>query len=170
MKGTRILIIDDEEEVLEQLGYAMTQAGYQVDLARDGDVGWEHFQQKLHPVVITDLRMPQSRDGLEVLEEIKRLWPATHVIVLTGHGGKADAIQSLRLQAFDYIEKGSSQTLPVLKEAVARACEDAGLSAELPGMPNELALSVSPEELQTLIAELPFSISDEINKLRKVEA
>jgi DNA-binding NtrC family response regulator len=170
MKGTRILIIDDEEEVLEQLGYAMTQAGYQVDLARNGDVGWEHFQQKLHPVVITDLRMPQSRDGLEVLEEIKRLWPATHVIVLTGHGGKADAIQSLRLHAFDYIEKGSSQTLSMLKEAVARACEEVGLGAGLPGLPDELSSAAPPEDLQALTATLPFSISDEINKLREAEA
>jgi DNA-binding NtrC family response regulator len=169
MKGTRILVIDDEEPILEQVDYALTHAGYQVDLARDGDAGWDLFQEKLYPVVITDLRMPQSRDGLQVLEEIKKLWPATHVIVLTGHGGKADAIQSLRLQAFDYIEKGSSQTLSMLKDAVARACEEVGLGA-LPGLPDGLPATASSEELQTLTATLPFSISDEINKLREAEA
>jgi len=160
----QLLIIDDEQEnILAPLQRALTKKGYAVDLATNGTEGWTLFQQKLHPIVITDLRMPKSKDGLEVLEDIKKLWPQTQVIIITGHGRKDDAIKSLKLHAFDYIEKGGANMLPDLLDAVARAAQEMGLV--MPALPDMPAYSL--DEVRAMANALPFSISDEINKARE---
>ncbi len=159
-----LLIIDDEQEdILSELHSALTSEGYAVDLANNGNEGWAKFQQKLYPIVITDLRMPQSKDGLEVLEDIKKFWPQTQVIIMTGHGGKDDAIKSLKLHAFDYIEKGGSNMLPDLLNAVARAAEEMDLI--MPAIPDIPTYSL--DEVRAMANQLPFSIGDEINQARE---
>ncbi|MDM8532514.1 response regulator [Anaerolineales bacterium HSG25] len=164
MSNLPLLVIDDEaDDILSELHNALTDEGYEVDLAKDGNKGWNLFQQKLHPIVITDLRMPKSKDGLEVLADIKQMWPQTQVIIITGHGRKDDAIKSLKLHAFDYIEKGGSNMLPDLLDAVARAVQEMGLI--MPDMPNTLPHSLA--EVRAMADQLPFSISDEINMARE---
>ncbi len=123
MKKHKILLIDDEKLIREQLEEALIDEGYDVELATNGTDGWERFQKGHHPIVVTDLRMPKSLDGLKVLENIKKQKLSTEVIIITGHGGKYDAIQCLNLEALRYVEKGGSDMLDNLLNAIKLAIE-----------------------------------------------
>lgn len=120
MGKRKILFIDDEIGMLDEYLKIMTDHGYEVKTAQNGHQAWEIFQKSTFLVVITDLRMHDG-DGLFVLENIKKLHPATQVIIVTAHGGKEDAIKALRLNASDFIEKGSENTIPSLLHAIEKA-------------------------------------------------
>jgi DNA-binding NtrC family response regulator len=126
MKPTKVLIIEDEQTARQQYAKKLSKAGFNVDQAETATKGWELFQDHFYPVVVTDLRMVgvESIDGLEALEKIKQLSPATQVIVVTGHGAEEDAIKSLKLRAFDYLKKGHSSLPNELVDSVKRAEEE----------------------------------------------
>ena len=100
----KILLIDDEEGIRKLLGISLRDAGYPVSIAIDGERGIELFQEESPEIVLTDIKMP-GLDGIEVLRRIKAMSPDTEVIVITGHGEMELAIQSLQLDASDFITK-----------------------------------------------------------------
>lgn len=129
MEKRKILFVDNEIEMLDEYLKIMTDHGYDVKTAENGSKAWEIFQKSIFLVVITDLRMPK-KDGLFVLENIKKLHPATQVIIITGVGEKEDAIKALRLHASDYVEKGSENTIPYLLKAIEKAFTQAEIQIE----------------------------------------
>jgi signal transduction histidine kinase len=100
----KILLIDDEEGIRKLLGISLRDAGYPVTIAIDGERGIELFQEESPEIVLTDIKMP-GMDGMEVLRRIKAMSPETEVIVITGHGEMELAIQSLQLDASDFVTK-----------------------------------------------------------------
>lgn len=104
MGEPRVLVVEDESDIRRHVVRALEREGMTVDQAPDGEQGWTVFERTLHPVVVLDLRMPR-RDGLTLLRMIHERRPETQVIILTGHGGKDDAIQALNLHAAAYLEK-----------------------------------------------------------------
>jgi len=104
MGEPRVLVVEDESDIRKHIVRALEREGMTVDQAADGEQGWVAFEQALHPIVVLDLRMPK-RDGLTLLRMIHDRRPETQVIILTGHGGKADAIQAVNLHAAAYFEK-----------------------------------------------------------------
>ncbi|RPH84621.1 MAG: response regulator, partial [Desulfobacteraceae bacterium] len=100
----KILLIDDEEGIRKLLGISLRDAGYPVSIASDGERGIALFQEESPEIILTDLKMP-GLDGIEVLRRIKAMSPDTEVIVITGHGEMELAIQSLQLDASDFITK-----------------------------------------------------------------
>lgn len=100
----KLLLIDDEEGIRKVLGITLRDAGYEVVLANDGERGIELFQQEKPCVILTDIKMP-GLDGIGVLKRIKSLDSDTEVIMITGHGEMELAIQSLQLNASDFITK-----------------------------------------------------------------
>lgn len=100
----KLLLIDDEEGIRKVLGITLRDAGYEVVLANDGEKGIELFQQEKPCVILTDIKMP-GLDGIGVLKRIKSIDPETEVIMITGHGEMELAIQSLQLNASDFITK-----------------------------------------------------------------
>lgn len=100
----KLLVIDDEEGIRKVLGISLRDAGYEVLEAANGEIGMDLFQCENPPIVITDIKMP-GLDGMAVLERIKSISPDTEVIMITGHGEMALAIQSLQLNASDFITK-----------------------------------------------------------------
>ncbi len=111
---SKVLLIDDEEPIRKVVGLYLRSHGYEVITAEDGQRGIELFQRESPPIVLTDIKMP-GMDGIEVLERIKQMSPETEVIVITGHGDMDLAIQSLQLDASDFITK------PVGNEALSVA-------------------------------------------------
>ena len=85
----KILIIDDEPYILLMLKKMLERAGYEVDLASNGDEGLELFQKVTVDLVITDIIMPE-KEGLETIREMKRLCPDLKIIAMSG-GGKVSA-------------------------------------------------------------------------------
>jgi|LGOV01.1.fsa_nt_gb signal transduction histidine kinase len=118
---SKVLLIDDEEPIRKIVGLYLRTKGYEVFTAADGQKGIELFQRESPPIVLTDIKMP-GMDGIEVLKRIKQISPETEVIIITGHGDMDLAIQSLQLDASDFITKpvGSEALSVALKRAEER--------------------------------------------------
>jgi PAS domain S-box-containing protein len=114
----KILLIDDEPDILRVLGISLKADGYEVIPALNGAEGLEAFAREKPSIVITDIKMP-GMDGIEVLEKIKERDPDTEVIIITGHGDIDNAIESLKYGASDFINK------PIRDEALSIALERA---------------------------------------------
>ena len=100
----RILVIDDEEEILLNLEDLLSDEGYQVRTAGSGEDALAACEEEPFHLVITDLRMPPP-DGMEVLRQVKRRWPGTEVVLLTAYATRDTAREALREGAFEYVEK-----------------------------------------------------------------
>jgi len=99
-----IMIAEDDPTVGESIRLLLKKRGYSILLASNGKEGLQLFRQKSIDLVITDLVMPKM-DGIELLEEVKKLRPETEVIVISAQGTIEKAVQAMKLGAFDFIEK-----------------------------------------------------------------
>ena len=100
----KILLVDDEADIREVLNLSLSDLGYQVFEAENGDMALEIFKEVLPPIVLTDIKMPHM-DGIELLQKVKLENPETEVIMITGHGDMDLAIKSLKYEATDFISK-----------------------------------------------------------------
>jgi len=116
-----ILLVDDEKRFLETTRKLMERKGYTVFTAPGGAEALECLRTRLVHVVILDVKMP-GMDGNQVLQEIKRLYPMTEVILLTGHATIESAIDGLKAGACDYMMKPADleEVLAKVEEAGAR--------------------------------------------------
>ncbi|MCJ7552391.1 MAG: sigma-54 dependent transcriptional regulator, partial [Ignavibacteriaceae bacterium] len=100
----RILVVDDEQLIRENLSYILKKEGYEVDEAENGKIAYDKLVENPFDVVITDIEMPMMK-GTELLEKIRRIDLQTAVIVITAFGSLDTAIAALRNGASDYILK-----------------------------------------------------------------
>ncbi len=100
----KILLIDDDEDILDVMTITLKDAGYSVICAPDGYTGLMLTTREEPQIVITDIKMP-GLNGLEVLEKIKKLKPETEVIITTGFGDIEKAVKALQYDASDFISK-----------------------------------------------------------------
>jgi PAS domain S-box-containing protein len=110
----KLLLIDDEPDILRVLSMSLKADGYDVVSASNGTDGVAAFEKERPDIVITDIKMP-GMDGIEVLRKIKALNADTEVIIITGHGDIENAIEALKHGASDFINK------PVRDEALSIA-------------------------------------------------
>ena len=103
---SRILIIEDEASIRRVLTKILSEENdsYQVEEAEDGVIGFEKITQNDYDLVLCDIKMPKM-DGVEVLQEVKKIKPEIPIVMISGHGDMETAIQTMRLGAFDYISK-----------------------------------------------------------------
>ncbi len=99
-----ILIVDDDEVFRTQLGRAFERRGYDVRLAADADEAIAHANEESPELAVLDLRMP-GRSGLELLPILLDIDSTTRVVVLTGWGSIATAVEATRLGAVNYLPK-----------------------------------------------------------------
>jgi len=104
MSKGKVLVIDDEEIVRISCRRALTPEGYEVSQAKNGIEGLQMLEKERYDLVLTDLKMPDM-DGIEVLRIIRKKWPEVQVIIITGYQTVDTAVKSIKLGAFDYIEK-----------------------------------------------------------------
>ncbi|HEU5359910.1 MAG TPA: sigma-54 dependent transcriptional regulator [Candidatus Deferrimicrobiaceae bacterium] len=100
----KILIIDDELQILGFLEDLFRTEGWAVETADSGSSGIERLEQNRFDIVLTDLKMP-GPDGIEVLRTAKKLQADTEVIMMTGYGTVDSAIEAMRAGAFHYLAK-----------------------------------------------------------------
>jgi len=110
----KLLLIDDEPDILRVLTMSLKADGYDVVSAPNGAEGIAVFEKEKPDIVITDIKMP-GMDGIAVLKKVKALNADTEVIIITGHGDIENAIEALKHGASDFINK------PVRDEALAIA-------------------------------------------------
>jgi len=123
-----ILTIDDEPGIRMSFRRYLSEFGYEVIEAGDGGEGLEVFEDRRPDLALVDLRMP-GMDGIEVIAHIKEESPDTPVIVVSGTGNINDAIDALRLGAWDYLLKPLGD-MAVLRHAVEKGLERARLLRE----------------------------------------
>ncbi|ODT72125.1 MAG: DNA-binding response regulator [Pelagibacterium sp. SCN 63-23] len=118
----RILVVEDDTNLNRQLKDALTEAGYAVDVAFDGEEG--HFLGDTEPydAVVLDIGLPQM-DGLSVLEEWRRAGKSTPVLLLTARDRWSDKVQGIDAGADDYVAKPfhMEEVLARLRALVRRA-------------------------------------------------
>ncbi len=102
--GRRILIVDDEEAARQGLGQILTEDGYEVFLASDGEEALRQVAQESPDILLTDLRMP-GMDGHELLNRVRQGYPDMTVVIMTAHGTIRSAVQALQEGAEDYLTK-----------------------------------------------------------------
>ncbi len=100
----RILVVDDEINVIRLLQKFLASKNYDVCTAADGLTAIEKVRELKPPIVLLDILMP-GMNGMDTLKEIKKLEPDTVVIMVTAVSDEELAKNSLRLGAFDYITK-----------------------------------------------------------------
>jgi len=104
MRKYTILLVDDDSLITKATGDDLKEKGYGVTTADSGEKAIELLENATFDLIITDLVMG-AIDGIDVLNSAKEISPETMVIILTGFGGIASAIEALRSGADDYIQK-----------------------------------------------------------------
>lgn len=116
----KVLIIDDEKNILDALSPLLEDEGFKVFKASDGKHGISIFKEEKPDVVLLDIWMPEM-DGIEVLREIKKAGEDAIVIVISGHGTISTAVEAVKMGAFDFLEK--PLTIEKVLEVISRGTE-----------------------------------------------
>ncbi len=156
---TTILLVDDEAGIRKVLGIALSDLGYRVLEAWDSQVALSLFKQESPAIVLSDIKMP-GKDGIELLQEIKRLVPETEVIMITGHGDMDLAIKSLKYEATDFITKPISDA--ALEIALRRANERIAMRRQLKQYTERLEQMVAEKTRQLLDAERMAAVGETV--------
>jgi DNA-binding NtrC family response regulator len=100
----KVLIADDERHIAEGLQMLLTEEGYSVDTATDGRKAWEKVSSGEFGLVLADLKMPKM-DGLELFANMRESGIDSEIIIITGKGTVASAVEAMRHGAYDYLTK-----------------------------------------------------------------
>jgi CheY-like chemotaxis protein len=103
-EGIKVLLVDDEKRFLDSMTKLLIRRKQYVMTAESGPEALAQMEKESFDVVICDVKMPEM-NGIEVLQEIKRRFPDTEVIMLTGHATIESGLEGIRFGAFDYLMK-----------------------------------------------------------------
>ena len=104
MAKKMILVIDDEENIRSGIMFALQEEGYTTQSANNGEQGLEKLNLFLPDLVICDVKMP-GINGIEFLTQAKKKHPHIPIIMLTAHAGLDDAINAMKIGAYDFLTK-----------------------------------------------------------------
>jgi two-component system, NtrC family, nitrogen regulation response regulator NtrX len=124
----RILIVDDEESIRKSLVGALTDEGYEVFDAEDGKKALDLAETARPHLILLDIWMPHM-DGMEVLRRLKKDFPETAVIMISGHGTIETAVKAAKLGAYDFVEKPLSLEKIIL--TIDHALREKSLESEV---------------------------------------
>lgn len=131
----KILIVDDEQNILDVLTLVLTSEKYKVDTCLDGFSAIEKVKNNKFDLVLLDIKMPRM-DGLEVLEKIVEIDKNLIVIMISGHGTFETAVEATKKGAYNFIQKPPD--LEELKLAIRNAIEFKKSREEIENLKNEL--------------------------------
>ena len=144
IKSANILIIDDDYHIADSCTQVLNRAGYICEWASSSQLGLELFDKYSFDLILLDLRMPDI-NGVEVLRTIKERDPQAMVVVETGHGTVKNAVEVMKLGAFDLLTKPF--TPDELKTMVMRALEQRRLYMENIYLKEKLQQKVGKTEI-----------------------
>jgi DNA-binding response OmpR family regulator len=157
MTHQRILVVDDEPQVLEVLKLYLTRDGFRVHTAADGEAALSAFETHAPDLVVLDLMLPKL-DGLSVFKRL-RAQRAVPIIMLTARGDEVDRVLGLELGADDYVVKPFSprEVVARVKNALRRAAPSADDSGERAIAYGDVRIDPSTRAVQ--IAERPVELT-----------
>jgi DNA-binding NtrC family response regulator len=100
----KILVVDDEEGARELFFTILSDEGYDITLAINGEEALGRFKSDVYDLVVTDIKMPVM-DGLQLLQEIRKTGSKTDVIMVTAYGEVESYLKAMSLGAAEYINK-----------------------------------------------------------------
>ena len=135
MSRGKILLIDDSPDILTHLSEYLKNEGYEVESSTDGEKAISMIERKCYDIIFTDLMMPNI-DGMEVLKYVTQHSRESICMILTGYGTIKNAVEAVKLGAFDYLTKPikMDEILITLK----RALEFRDLKRENQNLKNQL--------------------------------
>lgn len=169
-KRFSLLVVDDEQKTFTAMERFFVRYNFDLSFALNGEQALHFITRKTIDLMLLDIKMP-GMDGLEVLKEAKGINPDVKVIILTGHGGIAEAVEALKLGASDFLEKGgppeilesrvrgavdlwkARQENQSLKQGLSQSFQFKGLVGESPAIQKlkEMIVRVAPSEASVLI-------------------
>ena len=121
MSGNRVLVIDDEKNMRHMLQIMLKKAGYAAETASNGAEGLEKMSKAEFDFILCDLRMPKM-DGMTFLKRAHEKYPDKTFIMMSAFGNMDDALEAMKIGAYDYISKPfkTDEVLLTLKKAEER--------------------------------------------------
>ena len=156
------MLVDDEEGIRKVLGISLTDLGYQVLTAENGEEALEIFRRENPPIVLTDIKMPVM-DGIELLRKIKDESSDTEVIMISGHGDMDLAIKSLKYRAIDFVTKPINDD--ILEIALGRAHEKILMRQRLREYTENLEAMVQEKSAQLVEIERQVAVGQAVEGL-----
>jgi two-component system response regulator RegA len=153
-----ILLVDDDDIFRRRLARALTDRGYRVDDAPGYDEAMRAAARNPPQRAVLDLRMV-GRSGIELLQDLVALVPTVQVVVLTGYGSIATAVQAIRLGAVDYVSK------PADADDVLAAFGAAADPAPTEAFERPSLARMEWEYIQKLLAECGGNVSEAARRL-----
>jgi CheY-like chemotaxis protein len=129
----RALVVDDIIDMAQTIANELGVAGFETEVADNGETALERFSDHPADVVVTDLRM-SGVDGLDVLDRVKRIDPTVPVVIMTAFGEIEGAVEAMRRGAFHYLPKPFR--MDALRELVERACRERAVREKSPDSPS----------------------------------
>ena len=141
----RLMLVDDDDALRSRLARAMAARGFAVSEAATGAAALASANRESVDFAVVDLRLPDM-NGLDVVRSVKTVAPGARVVVLTGYGSIATALEAVRLGASDYLTK------PVDADEVTRALTDEP-SRESPPQPPPTLARVAWEHINRVLMD-----------------
>ncbi|MGH9754762.1 MAG: sigma-54-dependent transcriptional regulator [Blastocatellia bacterium] len=121
MSKAKVLVIDDDPEMLDLTRFHLEKSGYEVTCAETGAQGLRLVAEHRHEVALTDLKLPDVY-GIDLVAKLKEASPGTEVIMITGYGAVTEAIEAIKAGAFYFMEKPVEfeELMPLIERAIER--------------------------------------------------
>ena len=129
MEKGKILVVEDHDAIRNLCVRVLSHENYEVTPSSTGDLALELLETNNYNLMVTDLEMPGTLNGIKLLEEAKRISPKTDVVIMTGFPSLDSAIPALRSGAFDYLMKPVD--MERLKFVVHRCLQKQKLESDL---------------------------------------
>ena len=148
----RILVVEDNRDMQNLLSTILKDEGYEISVVGDGNKAVREVRRCIPEIVLLDIKLP-GMDGMQVLEEIKKIDKNTVVIMLTAYGDVRGAVKAIKLGAYDYITKPFDNDELFL--AIRRALETHRLNSEVAALRKRLADKDVEAIIRELVGESP---------------
>jgi two-component system response regulator RegA len=152
-----ILLVDDDEVLRERLATAIRTRGYEVRTAGSSDQALREVAKESPEMAVLDLKMPGG-SGLELLKELRRADPHTRVLMLTGYGSIATAVEAVREGAVGYLPK------PADADEILAALAGTH-TAKAPGLETPSLARAEWEHIQRVLTDCGGNISEAARRL-----
>ena len=153
-----LLLVDDDEVLRERLGRALRERGFEVTTAESGEAAIAVARRDAPEFAVVDLRMP-GISGIEVLDALRAIDPATRVLMLTGYGSIATAVEATRRGAVGYLSKPADAD-EVVAALTGRAAPDGAVEIDTPSLAR-----AEWEHIQRVLTDCAGNISETARRL-----
>ncbi|MCS7024526.1 MAG: sigma-54 dependent transcriptional regulator [Bryobacteraceae bacterium] len=145
MCAKRIVVVDDEENIGRSLEWILRNEGFAVTVCRSA-AEWQ-AQDPAADLYLLDVRLPDG-NGIDLLRKLRQSGSSTPVVMISGHGTIADAVEAVRIGAFDFLEKplGRERVLLAIRHALEHSSlrrENEALREQLGGRPRMIGVSTA---------------------------